>query len=215
MTLHINNFKHVLWDWNGTLFNDAWLCVDIINILLSRRNLKPVTMMQYQEDFTFPVINFYKKVGFDFDKESFEALADEYMVIYHQRRFECKLNDDAVTVLEEFKKRGVTQSILSAYQHTMLEEAVTYFGIKPYFSHIVGLNDYYAQSKIENGKNLIARFESDKSKIVIIGDTTHDFEVAREIGINCILLNGGHYAKHRLIACNTRVVENLKDILYL
>jgi phosphoglycolate phosphatase len=32
-------YKHIIWDWNGTLIDDAWLCVDIMNKILEKRNL--------------------------------------------------------------------------------------------------------------------------------------------------------------------------------
>ncbi|GAH94581.1 unnamed protein product [marine sediment metagenome] len=35
----IAKYKHVIWDWNGTLINDVWLVVDIMNKMLKKRNL--------------------------------------------------------------------------------------------------------------------------------------------------------------------------------
>ena len=34
MTAH---YKHAIWDWNGTLLNDTWLCVEVLNGLLAIR----------------------------------------------------------------------------------------------------------------------------------------------------------------------------------
>ena len=31
----MNRIEHVVWDWNGTLVDDAKLCVDIVNGILS------------------------------------------------------------------------------------------------------------------------------------------------------------------------------------
>ena len=30
----LQKYRHVIWDWNGTLLDDAWLCVEIINEML-------------------------------------------------------------------------------------------------------------------------------------------------------------------------------------
>ena len=46
---------HVIWDWNGTLVDDAWLCVEIINELLARRGLAPITPCKYSAVFGFPL----------------------------------------------------------------------------------------------------------------------------------------------------------------
>ena len=36
----MKKIKHIIWDWNGTLLNDCWLCVDAINNALAKRNLE-------------------------------------------------------------------------------------------------------------------------------------------------------------------------------
>ena len=40
--------KYVIWDWNGTLINDAWLFVDLMNEELDERNLPLITITEYQ-----------------------------------------------------------------------------------------------------------------------------------------------------------------------
>ena len=35
----INNKKHIIFDWNGTLVDDAWVFVDVLNQLLVPRGL--------------------------------------------------------------------------------------------------------------------------------------------------------------------------------
>jgi len=30
---------HVFWDWNGTLLDDAWLCLDVMNGLIEARGI--------------------------------------------------------------------------------------------------------------------------------------------------------------------------------
>ena len=56
-------YKHIIWDWNGTLVDDTWLCVEIINKLLKKRNLKLVTIDDYKEKFMFPVREYYIELG--------------------------------------------------------------------------------------------------------------------------------------------------------
>ena len=61
----------IIWDWNGTLLNDLRLCVKTINSLLEKRSLPVLTTSSYKEVFSFPVKDYYEKVGFDFSKEDF------------------------------------------------------------------------------------------------------------------------------------------------
>ena len=49
----------------------------------------------------------------------------------------------------------------------------------------------HAKSKTDNAINYIKTSEQ-FDRITLIGDTYHDYEVANEIGCNCILVNNGH-----------------------
>lgn len=45
----LGDFDHVIWDWNGTLLNDAPHAVDTINLLLEPRGLPLMNMERYRE----------------------------------------------------------------------------------------------------------------------------------------------------------------------
>jgi phosphoglycolate phosphatase len=205
-------YKHIIWDWNGTLLDDSWLCVEIINELLAKRNLNGISMDTYQEVFGFPVRDFYEKIGFDFSKEPFDISATEYHNEYNRRRFQCNLQDCVTAALAHFQNAGLTQSLLSASQKIALEEAVEYYSLGTYFHNICGLDNHYAESKVEVAKYLFKKIGLPNNEIVIIGDTTHDFEVARSLGIECILFCGGHHNKTKLQLCRVPVIESFSEI---
>ena len=75
----MNKYKHIIWDWNGTLINDVWLAVEIMNSILASRNIPLISHEKHKEMFDFPIKNYYQKLGIDFNKELFEnalALSD-------------------------------------------------------------------------------------------------------------------------------------------
>ena len=74
-------YKHIIWDWNGTLLNDTWLCVEGINNSLEKRSIDTITKEVYRRVFSFPVKDYYERLGFDFKKEPFEVAGDEFVDI--------------------------------------------------------------------------------------------------------------------------------------
>ena len=208
----MNHIKHIIWDWNGTLFDDVELCKDIINGILTGRNLEELSLEKYRAIFTFPVKDYYEKAGLDFSRYPFEELGREWMNEYEQRKSECGLHEGAEQILDLLSLKGIGQSILSAYSQHTLEEIVKRFGLDKYFSHMVGLDHIYATSKIENGRELIKKLGNGKGETLFIGDTVHDFEVAVEIGAGCILIADGHQDKATLKGTGVPVYNSLKDI---
>jgi phosphoglycolate phosphatase len=203
----------VIWDWNGTLLNDLEICISTINILLDKRNLPLLCKNQYKEVFSFPVKNYYQAIGFDFEKEDFSVPAKEFIDLYDSRVGECPLHQNVPEVLEYFKNKGLRQFVLSVMHEDMLIKTLKHNSILHYFESVAGLNDHYAVSKIERGNQLIRQFDINKTHTLLIGDTIHDFEVARELGIDCILIAYGHQSANRLKSTGVKIVNGIHHII--
>lgn len=205
-------YTHVIWDWNGTLLNDAWLCVDVMNGMLAKRNLPRKTLYQYMQIFDFPVKDYYQKLGYDFDEEPFEVVGMEFMVKYNERQKETRLHEGVIPILDAFRRNGFHQYILSAREQDDLVEETKAFGVFEYFDHIYGLDDHYAHGKTEVGIKLLNEIKVEKNKLLFIGDTRHDAEVAGELGIDCILISNGHHTRERLTFLNLPTLASLKEL---
>lgn len=209
----IEKYKHIIWDWNGTIINDVGLSVELINELLIIRGLEILTVDSYRQVFTIPVKNYYAELGFDFSKESFEIVGKQWMTEYERRKFECGLYCGVKEVLLRINRMGIGQSILSAYSQHTLDEMVEYYGLTKYFTHIVGLDNIYAASKLHLGKDLMKQLGNGKGETLLIGDTEHDYEVACEIGADCILIANGHQSREKLEKLGAVVLPNLNPLL--
>ncbi|MEA2013184.1 MAG: HAD hydrolase-like protein, partial [Verrucomicrobiota bacterium] len=119
--LIINN-DHIIWDWNGTLLDDASLCVNIMNRILNKHDLPELTLDFYRSKFGFPVKDYYKTIGFDFSKDSFEKISTMFIEEYEKQRGICKLHEFSIEILSVLKKWGKEQSVLSAYSQKPLEK---------------------------------------------------------------------------------------------
>ena len=208
-------YKHIIWDWNGTLLNDAWLSVEITGQLLERRSLPELSQARYREVFGFPVKEYCEQLGFDFEVESFDALSDEFIRIYESRRLECALQPDVVAVLQAISGAGLEQSILSAYRQQTLLELIAHFCLDGFLVGAIGVDNDRGEGKISSGKRWREALFFSGHQIVLVGDTLHDLEVAQAMGVDCILMSGGHQSRPRLEASGTRVVENLTEVLDL
>ena len=204
--------KHIIWDWNGTILDDSQLCVEIINDMLIKRNIPTITEDVYSDIFDFPVKNFFKKVGFEFHRDSFESLSQEYMSTYEKRKYECNLHSYFVELQPIIKTNNIKQSILSAYADEYLKDILSYFNILDVFTHISGLKHILADSKIENGKKLIERINIPKENCIFIGDTIHDIDTAEAMGVEYCLISSGHNSLERLKKRTNKIINEFTDI---
>jgi phosphoglycolate phosphatase len=206
-------FRHIIWDWNGTLLDDKWLCIKSINVLLAARNLPEIDANRYHEIFGFPVRTYYEKAGFDFRSEPYEVPAHQFIEQYDSGKYECTLQPEALSMLNFFRDLGCRQYLLSASESEVLRDMVHFHGIGHFFDRIKGLDNHLAHGKEELGIELMNEIRPEPGTTLMIGDTCHDEEVARAMGIPCILYSGGHFPQWRLEACSSRIVGKLADIL--
>ena len=207
-----DQYKHIIWDCNGTLINDAWLFVDVMNGVLKERNMKIITLNKYREIFEFPVENYYKTLGFNLIKEPFQKCGLEFIHAYKKRRYEAKLHLKVNFVLSELLSMNINHSILSAQNQILLDDLTKHYKIRNYFTEIIGLNDYFAHSKVDKGIELMKKIEFDSKEVLFIGDTDHDFEVAQTLGTDCLLISHGHHCHSRLKKTGAPIVSSLEDI---
>lgn len=204
--------KYVIWDWNGTLFNDVKVCITSMNRLLERNQLPLIEDdAEYRSKFSFPIKNYYKNLGFDFEKVPFEQLAKEFMDIYQSDSLQCRLTEEVENVISVLKKKGYRQIILSASKRKNLIQQMEQFGISSYFEEILGLSDIYAKSKVEIAREWI----EDKTikNITVIGDTYHDYDVAKELNALCLLYSKGHQSISKNEENQYKVVEDINHII--
>ena len=184
-----------------------------MNDLLEKRNLPALSLKHYRDIFTFPVRNYYVNAGFDFEVENFDVVAIEFMELYFKRLSQAGIFGDAAEILSDFQKHGIAQILISAMEHESLLASVKEKGLFEYFDHISGINDHFADGKIENAKIIVRDLKLDLSKTLMIGDTIHDFEAASELGVSCLLVANGHQSVERLKPLNCEVTDNLNGVL--
>jgi phosphoglycolate phosphatase len=206
-------YCRLIWDWNGTLLDDAWLSVEVMSQLRQSRGLAPIDSGQYQELFGFPLQDYCVRLGFA--AEDFPALSAEFSQSYEARRLECGLQPGAAQVLGAAARVCLGQAVLSAYQQPFLTQIVGHYGLDSHFAAVAGLDNPYAEGKAARGQRLLAELGWAPEQVLLVGDTDHDWEVAQALGVDCALFPSGHQHPRRLRACGAPLVQRLEDVLGL
>jgi phosphoglycolate phosphatase len=199
--------EHIIWDWNGTILNDVDHAVKVMNTLLEEHQLPLINRDYYREIFDFPVLNYYQKLGFNFERESFENLCHKFVERFMHGLPHLPLIPEMESVVSQLKDKKIMQSILSATDQANLEGMINHFKLNEYFKFVFGIANKLAGSKVYRGHMLIKESRVHESKTVMIGDTLHDLEVAKALGIDVVLISHGHQSFDRLSPHHTLVIE--------
>jgi len=204
----------VIWDWNGTLLNDPQICYAIVNEMLRSRQLPLLAdLEEYRRYFTFPVIDFYRRAGFHFTSENFGELADEFACAFGSRVSACPLRNHAKETIAAIHQCGIRQILLSATREDRLLKQIKQHDLHNSFDQILGLKDGFAHGKSAQAASFAARAQVIPDRVVMIGDTDHDWQIATELGCQCILLDCGHQTPEHLRSLAVPLVSTLPDVL--
>ena len=205
-------YTHILWDFNGTILDDVQTGIDCVNRLLIPRGLPPIAdKSHYRALFGFPVKDYYARLGFDFEKESFADLAIEWMTLYKRHCPDAPLVPGVIQAFEYFQSAGAVQTVLSATEIGILNEQLRSLGIFHYFHETIGLDNIHAGSKTHLAVEWQERTKPER--VLMIGDTVHDYDTARAIGADCVLYTGGHSEKSALEACRCPLFDSYEELL--
>ncbi len=201
-------YKHIIWDWNGTLLDDLDLTLSAIETQINKNNLTMPTKEHHRNHFGFPIEDYYARLGFDLNKVSFKEIADQFVKEYFDRFPDATLFHGTMELLKELKDLGHVQSILSASWQEHLDFATKHHSVDHLFDNIYGIHHHLADSKLQRGLELIENSHIPKEETLLIGDTDHDLEVGLEMGVDVLLVADGHQSYERLSKVHHNVLKS-------
>ena len=205
-------YTYIIWDWNGTIVDDAQLCVDIVNQHLKNFKIKEVSLDYYLNNFRFPVSSYYDQVGLPTDLESLNKISSEFINKYRKLYKVCNIHSGANACFEKLRSVGIYQSVLSASMESDLLSFILHFKLDHYFENISGVGDFFASGKSNISHDHLKKLNTDKSKVLLIGDTLHDAEIAQNLEIDCLLFSGGHNSVEILTESDFPIVGTFDEI---
>jgi phosphoglycolate phosphatase-like HAD superfamily hydrolase len=209
---------HIVWDWNGTLFDDIDAVVAASNAALAELGFAPLTVEQYRETYRVPVIDFYElRMGRRPAPQEWEQMDACFQLHYTARRDGCGLTAGAEGLLAQWTGAGVdrSQSLLSMYGHDELVPLVRRLGLERHFirvdgrdgaSGVAGKADYLVRHL-----RALAAERVDPARTVLIGDALDDASAAAHAGAHVVLFAGGAHTRRELERVGVPVADTLAE----
>ena len=205
-------YTHLFWDFNGTILSDMQAGMNSVNRMLHDRGLPIIPDIEaYREIFDFPIREYYRNLGFDFEKEPYEVLAPIWVELYLENSRSSGMIDGVDQVVKQIAQTEMSQIVFSASERNMLCRQLSDLGLIEYFDQVVGLDDIHAESKLHLARAW--RKENPEAKILFVGDTVHDADTAEVLGADCLLFTGGHQSKTKLLSRGCKTIDSIWEIL--
>lgn len=204
--------SHIVWDWNGTIFNDSRALIDATLDAFAACGLPPLTVADYQRKHTQPIPEFYNQLaGRTLTDDEQDRLQQSFQTAYLRYREKARLTDDAVAAMSRWRAANQRQSLLSMHPHERLLPLVERAGIAEFFTRIDGAVGALPRKAPHLAEHL-ERQGIAPGRAVVVGDSVDDALAARECGVPCLLYHSGDdalHAREHFEELNVPVIETL------
>ncbi|HPQ50619.1 MAG: HAD family hydrolase [Alphaproteobacteria bacterium] len=204
-----------IFDWNGTLMDDAQANLEGCNATMAAAGRPPITMERYRETMDFPVIHLYTRNGIDTD--TYLANINQYGQVfldkYKEEAKSAVLKSGSHDLLDALLDAGFTTMVLSNYIQEELESQMAAHHVLHKFHHICGNIDFgniehTRMTKLGRLQTILDDNKYDPAKAFIIGDSLEEPEIARHLGMTCFSVTWGCVSTGRLAAGNPDYMVN-------
>jgi len=213
--------RHVIWDWNGTLFDDLNIVVAAVNASLWQFGAGPITADDYRDHYTRPVHRFYERL---LDREvtaaEWQSIDVAFHEAYRRRLGDARLTRDARAVIERLDRIEATQSVLSMWWHDELIPFVAAHGISDRMIRVDGNRGEAGETKAVHLARHIEALAGiidglSPTDCLVVGDSLDDARAAQEVGVSCVLYDGGSHHHSELVGAGVPVAATLSEAIEL
>ncbi len=202
---------HIIWDYNGTVLDDAYTSVLAVNEMLKARGLKETNLEVYKKTLVMPLTEYYKTVGIYTD--DIALLSQEFRKYCDIHKDNSRIFDGVYDVILFAKSKGIKNILLSSLYNEHLVEETKKHNIGNWFDIISGLSDKNLGSKSDTARIIFDKNDINPKNTLFVGDLVTDAKTANELGADCILIPNGHTDKARCALACDKVFDDVRQII--
>lgn len=203
----------MVWDWNGTLYDDLSLVISCTGDVLSAYGFPALTFEQYRTAHIHPDIELYSALlGRPVGAAEMARIRVDFESGYQRRMAEARLAADAMAALTAWSAHG-TQSVLSLSPHEQVVAAVRRLGLYELFARVDGRTRPELGRKAADLVRHLAALGVEPGSVLVVGDSRDDVAAAAHVGARCVLYAGGLYSPAMIDGFDVPVADSLAGAL--
>ncbi|MBU1031667.1 HAD hydrolase-like protein [Patescibacteria group bacterium] len=212
--------KLVAFDWNGTIFADTYAVYQSNNENFKLLKIKPPSFSDFQKYYDFPVKKFYTAMGVsseDFDKNT-KRTASSFLKNYESRINKIRTRAYAKEALKWLLENNIRSVIFSNHVIDSIKKHLKRLKIEQYFADLIGNTaadlPLQGRTKKDRLKAYMEKHRFLPSETMIIGDTTEEIEIGKELKVISIAITHGNVSTARLKSAKPDyLISSLKEVI--
>lgn len=206
-------FELLVFDWDGTLMDSAAAIVEAIQAACQDLELPPPSDEQARHVIGLGLADAMHQAVPHLPEASYPLMVERYLHHYLSRDHELRLFDGVSTLIPELLESGHLLAVATGKSRLGLDRALKVSGLAPLFHDSRCADECFSKPHPQMLEELMMAFGVEPSQTLMIGDTTHDLNMASNAGVASLAVDYGAHPAATLDACSPLArLSNVKEL---
>ena len=200
MTSSANDRRYdlIVFDWDGTIMDSTGLIAECIQLAARDLSLPVPTLKQAKSIIGLGVKDATKRLFPYLDNEAQATYALTYRKYFVTRDHEAPLYGGIRELLTSLARPERFLAVATGKPRAGLERAFRHTGLKAYFHFSRCADEGFPKPHPDMLQKLMDFSAVDADRTLMIGDTTHDLELAQNAGVDALAVTYGAHPRAEL-----------------
>ena len=187
-------FDAIAFDWDGTLFDSTAIIVRCIQLAVRDVGGQPPSQNTAAYVIGMGLMQALAYAAPDVPKEKHQELENRYRFHYWKHQNDLSLFEGVLPMLTELRARGYMLAIATGKSRRGLDEVMQVEDLCDFFAATRTADETAGKPNPLMLQELMVELGVKASRLLMIGDTTHDLELASNAGCACVAVSYGAHA---------------------
>lgn len=198
MPLTPRHYELLIFDWDGTLMDSTGVIAACIQAASRDMGLPEPTREAASHIIGLGLRQALLTLFPDLPDDQHPELATHYRRHFLARDAEIPLFEGAFALLDELRTSGYLLAVATGKARTGLQRALEHTGLHAHFHATRTADETFSKPHPAMIEELLHELAVDRSRALMIGDTTHDLEMARNAGVASLAAAYGAHPAEQL-----------------
>jgi phosphoglycolate phosphatase len=189
----MRNFDLIVFDWDGTLMDSAAAIVHAIQSASRDLGYPEPSDERARHVIGLGLSDALRQAVPDLPEREYPRMAERYRAHYLASDDELSLFPGARELLSELSERAYLLAVATGKSRLGLDRALEYSGLRAHFHALRCADTCHSKPHPQMLLELMTELDTVPERTLMIGDTTHDLQMARNAGVRGL---GVSYGAH-------------------
>ncbi len=200
------SYAMVVFDWDGTLMDSTHSIVAAIQAAARDLDLPVPTASEASWVIGLSLESALKRAVPQLTPALMPRFLERYRIHYLLRDPELRLFEGVRELLESLAKQNVRLAVATGKSRVGLNRVLAATGLGPVFDATRTADETFSKPHPEMLHQLMRDLDVDPGRVVMVGDTTHDLQMALNAGVHGLGVSYGAHSLDELRACSAQAV---------